>query len=95
MAIELENSEPDFARAVNGIPPINTQSALTTVLVKDGETTVIGGIYLSRESISTQRTPGLSRIPLLRWLFKRDEIEDASTELLIFITPRIVQGVAQ
>jgi type IV pilus assembly protein PilQ len=95
MAIELENSEPDFARAVNGIPPINTQSALTTVLVKDGETTVIGGIYLSRESISTQRTPGLGRIPLLRWLFKRDEIEDASTELLIFITPRIVQGVAQ
>jgi type IV pilus assembly protein PilQ len=95
MAIELENSEPDFARAVNGIPPINTQSALTTVLVKDGETTVIGGIYLSRESQTTRRTPGLSRIPLLRWLFRRDDVEDVSTELLIFITPRIVQGVAQ
>jgi type IV pilus assembly protein PilQ len=95
MAIELENSEPDFARAVNGIPPINTQSALTTVLVKDGETTVIGGIYLSRESQASRRTPGLSRVPLLKWLFKRDEMEDVSTELLIFITPRIVQGVAQ
>jgi type IV pilus assembly protein PilQ len=94
MAIELENSEPDFARSLNGIPPINTQSALTTVLVKDGETTVIGGIYLSRESQATEQTPGLSRIPLLKWLFKREELDDVSTELLIFITPRIVRGVA-
>ena len=94
MRIELENSEPDFARAVNGIPPIDTQRANTTVLVNDGETTVIGGIYLSRETMSTDRTPGLSRIPLLKWLFKRDEVADRSTELLIFITPRILQGMA-
>jgi type IV pilus assembly protein PilQ len=49
MRIELENSEPDFGRSVNGIPPIDTQRANTTVLVNDGETTVIGGIYLSTE----------------------------------------------
>jgi type IV pilus assembly protein PilQ len=94
MRIELENSEPDFGRAVNGIPPIDTQRANTTVLVNDGQTTVIGGIYLSRETQSIDRTPGLSRMPLISWLFKRDEVADRSTELLIFITPRILQAVA-
>ena len=49
MRVFLENATPDFSRAVNGIPPIDTQRAVTTVLVADGETTVIGGIYVSRE----------------------------------------------
>ena len=94
MRIELENSEPDFARAVNGVPPIDTQRANTTVLVNDGQTTVIGGIYLSRETRSTDRAPGLGRIPVLKWLFKREEVADRSTELLIFITPRILHNLA-
>jgi type IV pilus secretin PilQ/predicted competence protein len=89
MRIELENATPDFSRAVNGIPPIDTQRALTSVLVGDGETTVIGGIYVSRESTTTRRTPLVSRIPLLGWLFKADSTLDESSELLIFITPRI------
>jgi type IV pilus assembly protein PilQ len=76
---------------VNGIPPINTQSANTSVLVNDGQTTVIGGIYLSSEQYQTDRTPGLGRIPILNWLFKRDDVRDNSTELLIFITPRITK----
>jgi type IV pilus assembly protein PilQ len=92
MKITLENSQPDFSRAVNGIPPINTQRAITQVLVNDGETTVIGGIYASQEQVLNDRTPGLSRIPLLSWLFKRDTLNDQSTELLIFITPRIQKG---
>lgn len=92
MRIELENAEPDFGRSVNGIPPIDTQRANTTVLVRDGETTVIGGINLSREAVTTDRTPGLSRIPILNWFFKRDNISERSTELLIFITPRISRG---
>ena len=62
------------------------------MLVGDGETTVIGGIYLSREQSVQGRTPLLHRIPLLGWLFKRDEISDESRELLIFITPRITKG---
>jgi type IV pilus assembly protein PilQ len=95
MAIELENSTADFGLAVNGIPPINTERALTTVLVKDGETTVIGGIYLSSQTDTDTHTPGLGRVPVLRWLFKRNENTDASRELVIFITPRIVQGVSQ
>ena len=91
MQINVENAAPDFSRAINNIPPIDTQRAVTSVLVADGETTVIGGIYVSREQASQDRTPGLHRMPLLGWLFKRDEFSDESRELLIFITPRIVR----
>ena len=92
MQIGLENAQADFSRAVNGIPPINTQRANTQVLVGDGQTTVIGGIYTSQQQTSNDRTPGLSQLPLLKWLFRRDGITDDSSELLIFITPRIVKG---
>jgi type IV pilus assembly protein PilQ len=92
MQISIENASPDFSRAVGGIPPINTQRANTQVLVSDGQTTVIGGIYVSQEQASNDRTPVLSRIPLLGWLFKRDTLNDQSTELLIFITPRIIKS---
>jgi type IV pilus assembly protein PilQ len=91
MRITVENASPDFSRSVNGIPPIDTQRALTQVLVSDGETTVIGGIYVSREQSVQGRTPGLYRIPLLGWLFQRNETTDDSRELLIFITPRIAR----
>ena len=47
MQIVLENSSPDFSRAVAGIPPINTQRAVTSLLVSDGQTSVIGGIYIN------------------------------------------------
>jgi type IV pilus assembly protein PilQ len=91
MRIAMENSAPDFSRAVNGIPPIDTQRALTQVLVSSGETTVIGGIYESREQTSQDRTPALHRLPLLGWLFRRDEFTDESRELLIFITPKVMR----
>ena len=87
MQIALENATPDFRTSVNGIPPINTQRAITTVLVLDGQTTVIGGIYTSSSTTTRDQTPGLGSIPLLGWLFKRESITDANTELLIFITP--------
>jgi type IV pilus assembly protein PilQ len=92
MRVFLENATPDFSRAVNGIPPIDTQRAVTTVLVADGETTVIGGIYVSLEQASQDRVPLLHRLPLLGWLFKRDINTDESRELLIFITPRITRS---
>jgi type IV pilus assembly protein PilQ len=92
MQIVLENASPDFSRQVNGIPPIDTQRANTQVQVSDGATTVIGGIFVSREQTVTDRTPALHRIPLLGWLFRRDAITDESRELLIFITPRIIRG---
>jgi type IV pilus assembly protein PilQ len=60
--------------------------------VDDGATTIIGGIFVSNEQTSTERTPLLHRIPLLGWLFRRDGTLDSSTELMIFITPRILKG---
>jgi type IV pilus assembly protein PilQ len=92
MQITVENATPDFSRSVLGIPPINTQRAITQVQVDDGATTIIGGIFVSNEQTSTERTPLLHRIPLLGWLFRRDGTLDSSTELMIFITPRILKG---
>jgi type IV pilus assembly protein PilQ len=92
MQITLENATPDFSRQVNGIPPIDTQRARTQVQVDDGATTIIGGIFVSREQISNERVPVLHRVPLLGWLFRRDTTSDESRELLIFITPRIIKG---
>jgi type IV pilus assembly protein PilQ len=92
MNVTIENATPDFSRQVNGIPPIDTQRALTRVQVNDGATTVIGGIFVSQEQTTNDRTPALHRIPLLGWLFRRDTLTDSSRELLIFITPRILRG---
>jgi len=92
MRIVLENGIPDFSRAVNGNPSINTQRADTQVQVADGVTTVIGGILQTQESSALDQTPGVSRIPLLGWLFKRTDTRSDSQELVIFITPRIIRG---
>ena len=92
MQIVLENSAPDFSRAVSGIPPINTQRAVTSLLVSDGQTSVIGGIYINARDSSHDRTPGIYKIPILGWLFQRREFTEESRELLIFITPRIIKS---
>ncbi len=92
LKVEVENNTPDFANPVNGIPPINTQSAKTNVLVSDGATTVIGGIYQNQESHSVNSTPVLGRLPLLGYLFRQKATSSASNELLLFITPRITKG---
>jgi type IV pilus assembly protein PilQ len=92
MKIALENAQADFGRSVNGIPPIDTQRALTSVLVGDGQTTVIGGIYFSSQEARQGRTPLLHKVPLLGWLFKNDLVNNQNNELLIFITPRILKS---
>jgi type IV pilus assembly protein PilQ len=92
MLISVENATPDFSRQVNNIPPINTQRAITQVLVSDGQTTVIGGIYVSNSTVANDKTPGLGNVPLLKWLFKRERVDESNTELLIFITPRIIKS---
>ncbi len=92
MKIALENAQADFGRSVNGIPPIDTQRANTSVLVGDGQTTVIGGIYFSSQEARQGRTPVLHKVPLLGWLFKNDLANNQNNELLIFITPRILKS---
>jgi len=91
MKILVDNSAPDFGRALPGGVPINTQSAQTSVLVKDGSTTVIGGIYQGQESTARQNTPFLSQIPVLGLLFKNKNTQSLNNEVLIFITPRIIR----
>jgi type IV pilus secretin PilQ/predicted competence protein len=92
MDLSVENNSPDFARQVNGIPPINTQSAKTIVLVKDGATAVVGGIYQSTETTSQSRTPFLGQIPIVGYLFRNRSLSTQNQELLLFITPRITKG---
>jgi type IV pilus assembly protein PilQ len=90
--LEVENNSADFANRVNGIPPINTQSAKTIVLVKDGQTAVVGGIYQSTETTTRSQTPFLSKIPILGYLFRSSLVDSRNNELLLFITPRIVKS---
>ena len=92
MRIYIENATPDFSRAVNGNPSINTQRAETEVQVGDGVTTVIGGILQENETTSVDRTPGLGRLPGLGWLFRRTDTRAENQELLIFITPRVIRS---
>ena len=90
MQIEIENGYADFGRQINGLPPIVTQRASTTVQVVSGGTTVIGGIFESEQSSQSNRVPALHRIPLLGWLFRSQADRRRTDELLIFLTPRIV-----
>ena len=62
------------------------------MLVSDGATTVVGGIYQNQESHSVNSTPVLGRLPLLGYLFRQKATSSASNELLLFITPRITKG---
>jgi len=89
MAIYLTKNDVDSL--VGGVPALSTNEAETELLVNDGDTVVIGGIIKSSEREASAGFPGLSRIPLLGWLFKNNQDTRESNELLIFITPRIVQ----
>ncbi len=91
MTIQIRNNAADFANLVNGIPPITTQSAQTTVMIPDGGTTVIGGIYRTEDSITREKVPLLHKIPILGNLFKSFARTKQNRELLIFITPRIIK----
>jgi type IV pilus assembly protein PilQ len=91
MRINATNNQPNpQLTGSNGQPSISRREAKTEVLVRDGETTVIGGIYTRRNSEAWNEVPVLSKIPVLGWLFKKKAVTDDRTELLIFITPRIV-----
>jgi type IV pilus assembly protein PilQ len=92
MEVEVENNRPDFAHVtLSGTPSIITESAQTTLLVEDGGTTVIGGIFRATDEYAQSRTPMLHRIPLLGWMFKNQNISRSNRELLIFLTPRILR----
>ena len=79
------------SRVVNGVPAINTKSVSSQVLVDSGETVVLGGIYENTDKNSTDRVPFFSDLPYLGFLFKRTEDVRSKTELLIFVTPKILK----
>jgi len=89
MTVEIENSQPDFARSVNGVPSVSTQSAKTTTLVADGTTMMIGGIYVDTDSLNIRQVPGLGSLPIIGHMFKNTSTIKSTAELLFFITPRI------
>jgi len=89
MKIKATNNSAGSA-AVGVAPPINKKEATTELLVQNGETTVIGGIYVDSDSNTDSGVPYLKDIPLLGWLFKSNNQSKTKTELLIFITPKIV-----
>jgi len=92
MKVAAKRNEPDFARtSAGGAPSIVKREATTEVLVKDGHTTVIGGLYTRSTSDSLTGIPFFSKIPVLGWFFKNEGRRDEVLELLIFITPRIIR----
>ncbi len=91
MNIRAENNQPDRGTlGANGQPSITRKEAATQVLVKDSDTTVIGGIYVRGGGVSTASVPVLSKIPLLGFFFRNHIEQESRQELLIFITPRIL-----
>ena len=75
----------------DGKPSINKKESMTEVLVRDGETTVIGGIVITDKNNQEKGIPFLKDIPVLGWFFKSKSVIDSQTELLIFITPKILK----
>jgi type IV pilus assembly protein PilQ len=72
-------------------PALSTNEAKTEILVEDGDTIVIGGILKDTKNLTNQGIPGLRKLPALGWLFRSERVEASKNELLIFITPRIIQ----
>jgi type IV pilus assembly protein PilQ len=95
MKVNISADAPDFSAATSAGPVIQTNSLTTTVLVKDGDTFVIGGLNSSIEGSNQQRVPFLHRLPVIgRLLFKNQRMSNSYDDLLMFITPRIVQDEA-
>lgn len=94
MEVKVTKDAPDFARAVNGVPPINKNEVNAKVLVSDGETIVIGGVFSNTQTKSVDKVPFLGDLPYIGRVFRRDVVSDNKSELLVFLTPRILNNQA-
>ncbi|WP_199456781.1 MULTISPECIES: type IV pilus secretin PilQ [Marinobacter] len=90
--MDLVVNQDSRGEVTAGIPSINTNEVMTQVLVANGETVVLGGIFQSEVATQTTKTPFLGDIPYLGRLFKRTEHINERSELLIFITPKIIKN---
>jgi type IV pilus assembly protein PilQ len=89
--MELEVKQDTVGAVFNGVPSINTNNVKTQVLVDNGETIVLGGIFTVNTSESVTKTPFLGDLPYVGSLFRRNTRSDQKQELLIFITPRLIR----
>lgn len=94
MEVKVTKDAPDFSNALNGVPPINKNEVNAKVLVSDGETIVIGGVFSNTQTKATDKVPFLGDLPFLGRMFKRDVVQDKKSELLVFLTPRIMNNQA-
>jgi len=93
MDVLVENTQIDNGiPRVMGIPALDTQSAETKVLVADGGTVVIGGIIVTQQQTSINQVPIVGSIPVIGRLFREQAVSISSSELLFFLTPRIIPG---
>jgi type IV pilus assembly protein PilQ len=81
----------DVVDPTAAVPALSTNEAKTEILVDDGDTIVIGGILKDTKKLTEQGIPGLKKLPAMGWLFRSERTEVQKNELLIFITPRIIQ----
>ncbi len=91
VTMKISVSQDSVGNIFSGVPSINTKKVDTQVLVDNGGTVVIGGVYTQDESDSTSKVPGLGDIPVLGWLFKNNTRAKSKKELLVFITPKILK----
>jgi type IV pilus assembly protein PilQ len=90
MNIYAKSSQPDFTRTVDGIPNEVSREANSNVLIRDGETVVLGGIFRNTSQDNESGLPFLRDIPGLGWLFKNLRRANHHEELLVFLSPKIV-----
>jgi type IV pilus assembly protein PilQ len=91
MDLKVEKAAADFTRTVNGTPTITRKAIETQVLVRDGGTAVLGGVYVTNSTVGSTGVPFLSKIPLIGFLFRNSTRQEQNVELLLFITPRILR----
>ncbi len=90
MDVVVTRNEPDFVNTgARGDPTISKKQAKTMMLVRDGDTAVIGGIYQRNSGLSYAKVPFLADLPVLGALFRNRRENDDRTEFLVFITPRV------
>jgi len=90
LEVEIIKEQPDFANQVNGTPTILSKRLKTKVLVDDGGTAVLGGIYTSSTDNGTTGVPLLSKLPGIGALFRNKTKNEKITEMLVFISPKIL-----
>ena len=95
MELNVSKDSPDFANLTPAGPPIKTQSVETEVLVDNGETIVLGGVYEQTKANSTQRVPFFGDLPLVGFLFRSNFQQNNKSELLIFVTPKLLKDNAK